>query len=163
MSPKFHHERLFRETEGVHFSDVWVPGQNGLDLVVHRSRAVSPPSQGGVPHFYIHSHQTDHNRVIQGRRVFELIYGGWSKIRWYVMLTPETGALEIPPGCYHRSVSCSEGSILLNHAVRDEEYDETKEFFPSVVHTRTMHRPWYAGATKEEIIKFLQNNGDDTF
>ena len=79
------------------------------------------------------------------------------------MLTPETGALEIPPGCYHRSVSCSEGSILLNHAVRDEEYDETKEFFPSVVHTRTMHRPWYAGATKEEIINFLQKNGDDTF
>ena len=163
MSPKFHHERLFRETEGVHFSDVWVPGQNGLDLVVHRSRAVSPPSEGGSPHFYIHSHQTDHNRVIQGRRVFELIYGGWAKPRWYVMLTPETGALEIPPGCYHRSVSCSEGSILLNHAVRDEEYDETKEFFPSLVYTRPMHAPNYIGATEEEIINFLQENGDSTF
>ena len=163
MSPKFHTERLFRETEGVHFSDIWVPGQNGLDLVHHRSRAISPPSQGGVPHFYIHTHQTDHNRVIQGRRVFELIFGGWAKMRWYVMLTPETGAVEIPPGCYHRSVSCSEGSILLNHAVRGKDYDETKEFLPTIVHTRPYHHPHYIGAPEEEIINFLQENGDDTF
>ena len=158
MSPKFHHQRLFRETDRVHFSDIWVPGQNGLDLVHHKARAVSPPSTGGVPHFYVHKHQTDNNRVIQGRRVFELIYGGWARIRWYVMLTPETGALEIPPGCYHRSISCPEGSILLNHAVRDEDYDETKEFHPVVVPTRSLHHPWYAGAPRAEIEQFLLDN-----
>ena len=28
----FHKDRVFRETKGVHFSDVWVTNQNGLDL-----------------------------------------------------------------------------------------------------------------------------------
>ena len=44
----FHKDRVFRETKGVHFSDVWVQNQNGLDLVVHRGFSVSPPNQQGT-------------------------------------------------------------------------------------------------------------------
>lgn len=158
MRPKLHTERLFRETPGVHFSDIWVEGQNGLDLVHHKGQAISPPLLGGKQ-WYVHAYQTDHNRVIWGQRVFELFFNGFMHPRWYVMLTPETGALEIPPGCLHRSVSCAEGSILLNHAVRTEEYDETKEFHPVFSVTASKHEPRFLG-DKEEILNFLRKNGD---
>ncbi len=71
----FHKERLFRETEAVHFSDLAVPGENGLDLVIHHGAAVSPPDcpETGAKKFYIHQHQTDNNRCIRGNRVFELV------------------------------------------------------------------------------------------
>mgnify|MGYP001395535020 CR=1 FL=1 len=158
MRPRLHVERLFRETPGVHFSDIWVKGQNGLDLVHHKGKAISPPVDGGKQ-WYVHKHQTDINRVIWGRRVFELFYTGFMHPRWYVMLDEETGGLEIPPGCLHRSVSCAEGSILLNQAIRDEEFDEKQEFFPVFSVHASKHEPRFLG-NKEMIIKFLRKNGD---
>lgn len=126
---RFHPARIFRETPAVYFADAWVPGQNGLDVVTHYGPAVSPPySVTGHKQFYVHYHQTDFNRVLMGERVFELVfpYGG----HYLVYLDKDTGAVEIPPGVYHRSVSCSTGSVLLNHAVRDDQYDENNEFYP---------------------------------
>lgn len=76
------------------------------------------------------------------------------------MLRPESGALRIPPGCFHRSVSCSEGSILLNHAQRDPDYDESTEFRPTIVRFLETYTPKFMGASKEEILNFLQSNGD---
>ena len=131
----FHKDRVFRETRGVHFSDVWVQGQNGLDLVVHREFAISPPNIKGTgeKQFYIHQHQTDNNRCIEGRRIFELVAtrGEMQHAHYLVLLDDQIGALEILPGVYHRSISCEEGSILLNHAVRDEHYCEAAEFNPT--------------------------------
>lgn len=128
--PRLHPARVFRSTPAVYFADAWIPSQNGLDVVTHHGAAVSPPyTDDGAAQFYVHAHQTDHNRVVHGERVFELIYPDGS--HWYVLLTPESGALEIPPGTYHRSISCSEGSVLLNQAVRDELYDENNEFHPT--------------------------------
>lgn len=127
--PRLHPARVFRSTPAVYFADAWIPGQNGLDVVTHHGAAISPPyTEDGAKQFYVHAHQTDHNRVVYGERVFELIYPDGS--HWYVLLTPESGALEIPPGTYHRSISCSDGSVLLNQAVRDELYDENNEFHP---------------------------------
>ena len=40
------------------------------------------------------------------------------------------GALEIPIGTYHRSISGKEGSIVLNQPIRDKFFDHTKEFIP---------------------------------
>ena len=40
------------------------------------------------------------------------------------------GALQIPIGTYHRSQSGKEGSIVLNQATRDENFDPKKEFLP---------------------------------
>ncbi len=127
---KLHRARIFRETPSVYFADAWLPGQNGLDVVTHYGPAVSPPyAETGHKQFYVHYHQTDFNRVVFGERVFELVFpsGG----HYLVHLDNDSGALEIPPGVYHRSVSCSTGSVLLNQAVRDDQYDETKEFNPS--------------------------------
>jgi hypothetical protein len=40
------------------------------------------------------------------------------------------GALEIPLGTYHRSISGKEGSIVLNQPKRDIFFDAAKEFIP---------------------------------
>ena len=40
------------------------------------------------------------------------------------------GALEIPKGTYHRSISGKEGSIVLNQPKRDKLFDPAKEFIP---------------------------------
>ena len=131
----FHKDRVFRDTPGVLFSDIFIKNQNGLDIVVHHGFAVSPPDQKGTGEktFYIHYHQTDNNRCIQGRRIFELVapQGQMQYQHYMVMVDDNIGALEILPTVYHRSVSCEEGSILLNHAIRDDEYCEVKEFNPT--------------------------------
>lgn len=159
-------ERLFRRTVGVHFSDIQVKGQNGLDLVEHMGYAVSPPNSigTGAKEFYIHKHQIDNNRVIKGARVFELIDAGdnWTYNHYLVFLTEETGALEIPKNVYHRSVSSVDGSLLLNHAIRDAEFDEDNEFtavssddnefLRSVL---KLNRPVYINASEREIDCFL--------
>ena len=163
----FHKDRVFRETTGVHFSDVCVKNQNGLDLVVHHGFAVSPPNQPGTGEktFYIHHHQTDNNRCISGRRVFELVAtGDQMQYQHYVILLDDgIGALEILPGVYHRSVSCESGSILLNHAVRDAEYNELKEFNPTPATEdealRTIlqrNKPVYVNFTKEQRLHYLE-------
>ena len=163
----FHKDRVFRETKGVHFSDVWVQNQNGLDLVVHRGFSVSPPNQQGTGEktFYLHHHQTDNNRCIHGRRVFELVAPGelMQHHHYVVLLDDNIGALEIQPGVYHRSVSCEEGSILLNHAVRDELYNENNEFNPTplsddIVLRNILQRnkPVYVNFTKEQRAYWLE-------
>ena len=162
----FHKDRVFRETKGVHFSDVWVTNQNGLDLVVHKCFAISPPNIAGTGEkcFYIHQHQTDNNRVIDGRRIFELVAteGQMQHRHYMVLLDDNIGALEILPRVYHRSISCEEGSILLNHAVRDEEYIEENEFNPTcpsqdpkMREILEVNRPVYVNFNKEQREYFL--------
>ena len=46
------------------------------------------------------------------------------------------GALQIPVGTYHRSISNKEGSIVLNQAVRDEKFNPENEFIPVSVRDR---------------------------
>ena len=45
-------------------------------------------------------------------------------------LNRSMGALEIPVGTYHRSISGKEGSIVLNQPKRDKFFDPSKEFTP---------------------------------
>jgi hypothetical protein len=157
---KFSPAKVFRETEGVVFSDLWIEHQNGLDLVIHRGKAVSPPNQS----FYIHYNQVDNNRVIEGARIFELIdrYGQLNWNHYMVLLTPETGALQIPRGVYHRSFSCPTGSILLNQAIRYPNYNPKTEFQPVsarsdlyLYNCLTKTEPQYVNSTRAEILKLL--------
>ena len=153
-----HVERLFRETPAVHFSDIFIPGQNGLDLVTHHGAAISPPDhESGEKQFYVHNHQTDNNRVLQGARLFELVKFDWECPHWFVYLTPETGALEIPPRCFHRSYSCADGSILINQAVRDEFYSENTEFRPARPFLDKCPPAGYHGITPEEATNFINH------
>ena len=129
---KLHTARIFRETPAVYFADAWIPGQNGLDVVTHYGPAVSPPYDvTGYKQFYVHYHQTDLNRVVFGERVFELVFPGGG--HYLVHLDNGSGALEIPSGVYHRSVSCPTSSVLINQAIRDDQYDELNEFRPRAV------------------------------
>lgn len=150
-------ERTFRQTPGVHFADINVPGSNGLDLVEHTGQSISPPNAGRRKQWYIHRHQDDYNRCIKGHRLFELFYGGWERPHWFVMLDEKSGALHIPAGCLHRSYSGVDGSLLLNHAVRDCFYDENNEFHPVTDLRHLLHRPVYHGCTAQQVKKFIKS------
>ena len=47
-----------------------------------------------------------------------------------IYLKRSMGALEIPIGTYHRSISGKKGSIVLNQPIRDRFFDPKKEFIP---------------------------------
>ena len=148
-------ERTFRRTAGVHFADIGVPGSNGIDLVEHTGPSVSPPDLDRDRQWYVHAHQVDNNRVIHGERLFELFNPLWTDKHWFVYLNEESGALEIPVGCYHRSYSGTAGSLLLNHAIRDEGYDENTEFVPRILPIADQFPTHYYGITAEQVDQFI--------
>ena len=128
---EFHKHRVFRETEDVIFYDISVENSNASDLVIHTGSAVSPPDDVvGAKQFYIHRHQIDHNRVVSGERTFELVNLKWKYPYHIVLLNVQSGALRIPTQTYHRSVSGDTGSIVINQAVRDNDFDDKYEFIP---------------------------------
>ena len=127
----FQKHRVFRETDSVVFYDISVEGCNAQDLVVHTGPAISPPDDViGAQQFYIHQHQIDNNRVLSGSRQFQIINFSWKYPYHIVNLNRSSGALVIPKNTYHRSVSGENGSILINQAIRDEQFDASTEFTP---------------------------------
>ena len=126
-----HKHKVFRKTKDVLFFDITMPGSNASDLVIHDSSAVSPPDDSlGNKQFYIHYHQVDNNRVVHGSRTFELINFDWDRPYQIVKLDRNSGALKIPKKTYHRSVSCDDGSIVINQSERDDLFQAKKEFNP---------------------------------
>ena len=111
----FKKHRVFRETKDVIFYDISVDESNAADLVVHTGTAISPPNDNvGAKQFYIHSFQDDYNRVVSGERTFELVNYTWKYPYHIVHLNRTSGALVIPRGTFHRSVSGENGSIVIN-------------------------------------------------
>ena len=126
-----HKHKIFRKTKDVLFFDITMPKSNASDLVIHDSSAVSPPDDNlGNKQFYIHYHQVDNNRVVHGSRTFELINFDWDRPYQIVKLDRNSGALRIPKKTYHRSVSCDDGSIVINQSERDDLFQAKKEFKP---------------------------------
>ena len=118
---------VFRETSDVIFYDISVDESNASDLVVHNGAAISPPDDiVGAKQFYIHSFQDDNNRVVSGERTFELVNYNWKYPYHIVHLNRASGALVIPRGTFHRSVSGENGSIVINQA----SFAATKRSFP---------------------------------
>ena len=127
----FKKHRVFRETEDVIFYDISVDESNAADLVVHTGTATSPPNDSvGAKQFYIHSFQDDYNRVVSGERTFELVNYTWKYPYHIVHLNRTSGALVIPRGTFHRSVSGENGSIVINQAKRYDGFDSSGEFYP---------------------------------
>ena len=127
----FRKHRVFRETDDVVFYDITVEESNASDLVVHEGAATSPPDDFvGAKQFYIHSFQDDYNRVVSGERTFELVNYDWKCPYHIVNLNRSSGALFIPRGTYHRSVSGEGGSIVINQAKRYDGFDPSAEFYP---------------------------------
>ena len=130
MKLKFLPISIFRETPKVTFFDAGVNHSSGCDVVIHSSGAISPPDDSEDEQYYIHHHQIDHNLVIKGERKFILINPRWDEPHHVIYLNRNMGALEIPIGTYHRSISSKKGSIVLNQSKRDNFFDSNKEFIP---------------------------------
>ena len=126
-----HKQKVFKETENVIFYDITIKESNASDLVIHDSAAVSPPDDDlGNKQFYVHFHQIDNNRVVHGSRTFELINFDWDRPYQIIKLTRNSGALRIPKGTFHRSISSDIGSIVINQSERDDLFQIEKEFQP---------------------------------
>ena len=69
-------------------------------------------------------------RVLLSSPVIILINPSWDEPHHVIYLNRTMGALEIPIGTYHRSISGKEGSIVLNQPKRDKFFDPSKEFIP---------------------------------
>ncbi len=127
---------VFRETPQVTFFDAGVKEANGADVVIHHGSALSPPDDDDFEQYYVHHHQIDHNLVLDGTRTFTLLNPEWDEPHHVIYLNQKMGALQIPIDTYHRSVSGKEGSIVLNQAVRDSQFDPNKEFIPVSLRNR---------------------------
>ena len=130
MKLKFMPTTIFRETPKVTFFDAGLGASNGCDVVIHSEEAISPPDDFKDEQYYVHNHQIDHNLVITGERTFVLINPAWDEPHHVIYLNRSMGALEIPVGTYHRSISGKKGSIVLNQPTRDNFFDPAKEFIP---------------------------------
>ena len=148
-----HKHKIFRKTKDVLFFDITMPKSNASDLVIHDSSAVSPPDDNlGNKQFYIHYHQVDNNRVVHGSRTFELINFEWDRPYQIVKLDRNSGALKIPKKTYHRSVSCDDGSIVINQSERDDLFQAKKEFKPVSI-ARNKKLAYILKTVKPIIIK----------
>ena len=130
MELKFFPINLFKETPKVTFFDAGIDISNGSDVVIHCGKAISPTDDLEDEQYYLHNHQIDHNLVITGERTFVLINPSWDEPHHVIYLNRSMGALEIPIGTYHRSISGKEGSIVLNQPKRDQFFDPSQEFIP---------------------------------
>ena len=128
MELRFFPINIFRETQKVTFFDAGIDSSNGSDVVIHSGEAISPPYDLKDEQYYVHNHQIDHNLVITGERTFVLINPSWDEPHHVIFLNRSMGALEIPLGTYHRSISGKEGSIVLNQPIRDKFFDSAKEY-----------------------------------
>ena len=130
MKLKFSPTIIFKETPKVTFFDAGVEDSNGCDVVIHSEEAISPPDDFNDEQYYVHNHQIDNNLVLTGERKFILINPSWDEPHHVIYLNRDMGALEIPIGTYHRSISGKEGSVVLNQPIRDKFFDPAKEFIP---------------------------------
>ena len=130
MELKFYSTTIFRETPKVTFFDAGLVATNGCDVVIHSEEAISPPDDFKDEQYYVHNHQIDHNLVITGERTFVLINPAWDEPHHVIYLNRSMGALQIPIGTYHRSISGKEGSIVLNQPKKDKFFNSTTEFTP---------------------------------
>ncbi len=153
----------FRETPQVTFFDAGVKGANCSDVVIHHGNALSPPNDDNFEQYYVHRHQIDHNLVLEGGRTFTLLNPAWDEPHHVIYMNPKMGALEIPRGTFHRSVSGKKGSIVLNQAIRDIEFDPSNEFEPVSLRDREDLRQaktstpvywiWHKGKIKRLTIR----------
>ena len=127
---------IFRETPQVTFLDASIKGSNGSDVVIHRGGATSPPNLNGFEQYYVHHHQIDNNLVLEGDRTFTLLNPIWDKPHHIIYLNRLMGALQIPIGTFHKSVSGRNGSIVINQAIRDERFESSSEFDPISINNR---------------------------
>ena len=160
MKLKFLPTTIFRETPKVTFFDAGVEESNGCDVVIQSEEAISPPDDFNDEQYYVHNHQIDNNLVLTGERKFILINPTWDEPHHVIYLKRSMGALEIPIGTYHRSISGKDGSIVLNQPIRDKFFDPKKEFVPQKLNKLSLIKarkspPVYWVYEDNQIKRFL--------
>ena len=75
--------------------------------------------------------------MLEGDRVFSLLNPLWDEPHHIVYLHRFMGALQIPIGTFHRSISGKDGSIVINQAIRDEQFETSTEFNPISIKNRS--------------------------
>jgi len=119
----------FRDTPKVRFFDITISNSNARDLVFHDGPAVSPNNSSDDHwQFYLHPRQEDNLLALSGGRTFYLINFKWDYPFHIVRLEAGGDILRIPPGTFHRSVSDTQGSLVLNQAVRTASAKVEREF-----------------------------------
>ena len=99
-------------------------------VMAHHGSTTSSPDQDGAEQYDVHQHQVDNNLVLEGSPLLTLLNPAWDQPHHIIHLIRAMGALQIPIGTYHRSVSSIEGSLVLNQSMRDREFDYRTEFIP---------------------------------
>jgi len=154
MNLRFLPITIFRETPKVTFFDAGLDSSNGCDVVIHSEEAISPPNEFNDEQYYLHNHQTDYNLVVTGKRTFILINPSWDEPHHEIFLNRSMGALEIPIGTYHRSISGEEGSVVLNQPKRDAFFDPAKEFIPQKLDKKNLVK----ARKSQPVYWFYENN-----
>jgi len=133
----------FRKTEGVSFDILpmqYLPRIDGIDRVIHKKRAISPGSVGGIERpWYLHPQQEDNLLVLAGVRMVDIYTLEHRRLEHFVV-EPEKvyhndklvydgpAMLVWPTNVFHRIVSGDEGSVSLNFAVRLPGFDIDTNF-----------------------------------
>lgn len=135
--------RILRRTQGVKFDEIVpsdIPKIDGIDRVIHGPNSISPGPVDSIKRpWYMHKAQDDNLMVLQGSRYVD-IFDPKTKQKASFVITPEKvykndklyydGPCMVvwPAGIYHRIISGSEGSISINIATRNSEFDLKDNF-----------------------------------
>ena len=139
--------RTLRQTAGVMFHEMAksdIPKISGIDRVIHGPNSISPApiTDSVIPvkrPWYMHTAQSDHLLVLQGTRYVD-IFDPKTLTKASFIVTPDkiykndklyfdgSAMVVWPAGIFHRIISGSEGSISVNLAVRDKNFDIKDNF-----------------------------------
>ena len=139
--------RILRRTSGVKFDEMVpsdIPKIHGIDRVVHGPNSLSPgPIEDSTPPvkrpWYMHKGQDDNLMVLQGTRYID-IFKPETKERASFIITPEKiykneklyydgpAMVVWPAGVFHRIISGEEGSISVNFATRNRNFNLDDNF-----------------------------------
>ena len=135
--------RILRRTTGVKFDEMVpsdIPNIHGIDRVIHGPNSISPGPVNNVNRpWYMHTGQDDNLMVLQGTRYVD-IFEPKSKQKASFIITPEKvfkndklyydgpAMIVWPSGVFHRIISGDEGSISVNFATRNNNFNIKDNF-----------------------------------
>jgi hypothetical protein len=152
--------RSLRRTVGVQFDEIAksdIPRINGIDRVIHGPNSISPGpvNDSVIPvnrPWYMHKGQDDNLLVLQGTRYVD-IFNPKTREKASFVITPNEiykndkiyhkgpAMVVWPAGIFHRIISGEEGSISVNFATRNKNFDIQDNF--NVYHLCTNTGDYY--------------------
>lgn len=146
--------RILRRTTGVKFDEMVpsdIPKIDGVDRVIHGANSISPGPVNNINRpWYMHTGQDDNLMVLQGTRYVD-IFEPKSKQKASFIITPEKvfkndklyydgpAMIVWPSGVFHRIISGDEGSISVNFATRNKNFNIKDNFNIYSLDTDTGH------------------------